>query len=179
MGFSPCSSHFSQPTAESQEARRALAGPTGPTGPTTPTTPTTPTITAVSPDTGAYNTTVTITGTNFSTTTTSDIVSFNGNPATVSAASATQLTVTVPKGAGTGTIKLTIGSNTITGPAFNYLYTYAVQHARLLRRFNDPFGIAVDTAGNVIVADDGNNQIKMVTPAGASLPSLEAEPQDL
>jgi hypothetical protein len=117
------------------------------------------------PDTGAYNTTVTITGTNFSTTTTSDIVSFNGNPATVSAATATQLTVTVPKGAGTGTIKLTIGSNTITGPTFTYLFTYAVS-TLVSTGFNDPFGIAVDTAGNVIVADDGDNQIKMVTPAG-------------
>jgi hypothetical protein len=141
------------------------SGPSGPTGPTGPTTPSTPTITSVSPDTGAYNTTVTITGTNFSTTTTSDIVSFNGNPATVSAATATQLTVTVPKGAGTGTIKLTIGSNTITGPTFTYLFTYAVS-TLVSTGFNDPFGIAVDTAGNVIVADDGDNQIKMVTPAG-------------
>jgi hypothetical protein len=141
------------------------SGPSGPTSPTGPTTPSAPTITTVSPETGAYNTTVTITGTNFSTTTTSDIVTFNGAAAVVSAATTTQLTVTVPKGAGTGTIKLTIGSNTITGPTFTYLYTYAVS-TLVSTGFNDPFGIAVDTAGNVIVADDGNNQIKMVTPAG-------------
>jgi hypothetical protein len=141
------------------------SGPSTPTGPTGPTAPTAPTISTVSPDTGAYNTVVTITGTNFSTTTSSDIVTFNGAAATVSAATATQLTVTVPKGAGTGTIKLTIGANTATGPTFTYLYTYAVSTLPA-SGFNDPYGIAVDTAGNIIVADDGNNQIKSVTPAG-------------
>jgi hypothetical protein len=153
------------------------SSPTGPTGPTGPTSPTTPTISSAAPDSGVYNTTVIITGTNFSTTTSNDIVSFNGTTATVSAATATQLTVTVPKGAGSGTIKLTIGSNTITGPAFTYLYTYTVSTfagstpgdfnaTGTAAEFNDPYGIAVDTNGNVIVADDGNNKIKTVTPAG-------------
>jgi hypothetical protein len=141
--------------------------PSSPTGPTGPTGPTTPTITSITPDSGGYNTTVTITGTNFSTTTTSDNVTFNGTAATVTAATATQLTVSVPVGAGTGAIKLTIGSSTITGPTFTYLYTYTVTTlAGTSAGFNDPYGIAVDTAGNVIVADDGNNKIKMVTPAG-------------
>ncbi len=71
-----------------------------------------------------------------------------------------------PKAPVPGTIKLTVGSNTITGPTFNYLYTYTVSTLAAAVGFNDPYGIAVDTAGNVIVADDGNNQIKMVTPAG-------------
>jgi serine/threonine protein kinase, bacterial len=137
----------------------------GPSGPTGPTGPTAPTITSVSPDSGVFNTTVTITGTNFSTTTSSDLVTFNGTSATVSAATATQLTATVPKGSGTGAIKLTIGATTVTGPTFTYLYTYAVS-TFAATGFNDPYGIAVDTAGNVIVADDGDNQIKMVTPAG-------------
>jgi hypothetical protein len=33
-------------------------------------------------------------------------------------------------------------------------------------RFNDPWGVAVDSAGNVYVADRGNSTIRKVTPAG-------------
>jgi hypothetical protein len=33
-------------------------------------------------------------------------------------------------------------------------------------RFNSPLGVAVDSAGNVYVADSGNNSIRKVTPAG-------------
>ena len=33
-------------------------------------------------------------------------------------------------------------------------------------RFNYPAGVAVDSAGNVYVADSGNNTIRKVTPAG-------------
>jgi sugar lactone lactonase YvrE len=33
-------------------------------------------------------------------------------------------------------------------------------------RFSSPFGVAVDTAGNLYVADTGNNTIRLVTPAG-------------
>ena len=57
------------------------------------------TITAVTPNAAAPGTTVTITGTRFSTTPANNIVYFGAVRATVSAATATSLTVTVPAGA--------------------------------------------------------------------------------
>lgn len=33
--------------------------------------------------------------------------------------------------------------------------------------FNNPYGVAVDSAGDVFVADTGNNEIRMITPTGA------------
>src|SRR5574341_1313891 len=35
-----------------------------------------------------------------------------------------------------------------------------------LARFNIPWGVAVDSAGNAYVADTGNNTVRKVTPAG-------------
>jgi hypothetical protein len=58
-----------------------------------------PTISDFNPKSGDAGTTVTITGTNFSTTLASNIVFFGATKATVTAATATQLTVTVPNGA--------------------------------------------------------------------------------
>jgi hypothetical protein len=58
-----------------------------------------PTITSFTPISGAVGTTVAITGTGFSTNASNNIVIFGATRATVSAATATQLTVTVPMGA--------------------------------------------------------------------------------
>jgi len=66
------------------------------------------------PKQGPVGTTVTIVGVGFSATQGQNAVRFNGTQATVSAASTTQLTVTVPAGATTGTISVTApgGSST-------------------------------------------------------------------
>ena len=58
-----------------------------------------PTITVVNPSSATVGSTVTITGTNFNTTSANNIVFFGATQATVTAATATQLTVTVPAGA--------------------------------------------------------------------------------
>jgi gliding motility-associated-like protein len=72
-----------------------------------------PTITSFTPASGAIGSTVTITGTNFSTPF-SNTVKFNGVTANITASTATTITVDVPAGATTGLIELTIGCNTIT-----------------------------------------------------------------
>ena len=73
-----------------------------------------PTITTYFPAIAAVGRTVVITGTNFSSVTNENIVKFNGTAATVTQASATELTVTVPNGATTGTLTVKVGPNTAT-----------------------------------------------------------------
>jgi hypothetical protein len=85
------------------------------TGTATGTGSATPTITNFLPTNGiAGVTSVVITGTNFSTTAASNTVNFNGVTATVTSASSTSLTVTVPSTATTGTISVTTSSQTAT-----------------------------------------------------------------
>ena len=80
-----------------------------------------PTITSIWPLSGGYGSTVVITGTNFSTTAANNKVTINGVDATVTAATATQLTVTVPACGGNGTVNVALGSAIITGPTFTYI----------------------------------------------------------
>lgn len=72
------------------------------------------TITTSTPASGPIGTTVTITGTNFSTTPADNIVRFNGTLSVVTASSATSITTTVPTGASTGPITVEVGGNTAT-----------------------------------------------------------------
>ncbi|MDE3236302.1 MAG: VCBS repeat-containing protein [Bacteroidota bacterium] len=71
-----------------------------------------PTISSFTPNSGAASTSVTITGNNFNTTAANNIVFFGATKATVTAASGTSLTVTVPAGATYGPITvLNTGTN--------------------------------------------------------------------
>jgi len=66
------------------------------------------------PSGGPIATTVTISGTGFSTTPSQNTLTFNGVAATVTGATATQLVATVPSGATTGTIAVTTPSGSAT-----------------------------------------------------------------
>jgi YD repeat-containing protein len=77
-------------------------------------TSTTVSIAEFTPNGGPVGTVVTIYGSGFNTAAASNSVKFNGTTATVSAATATQLTVTVPTGATTGTITVQNGATTAT-----------------------------------------------------------------
>lgn len=74
--------------------------------------PPVPTISNFTPSSGPIGTSVTITGTNFSSTATDNQVEFNGTVATVISSSATTITTTVPLGATTGLITVTVAGNT-------------------------------------------------------------------
>jgi len=73
-----------------------------------------PVITSFSPASGVVGTPVTLLGSGFSTQAESNRVSFNGTLATVTAASTTSLTTSVPSGASTGRIAVTVGGLTAT-----------------------------------------------------------------
>ena len=66
------------------------------------------------PQQGPVGTTVTIQGQNFSTTTSQDVVTFNGAAATVTSATASTLVATVPASATTGPISVTVNGQTAT-----------------------------------------------------------------
>src|SRR5258707_2510932 len=138
----------------------------------------TPAITGNSPDSGYKNTAVTINGTNFGTDTTQVKIFFNGVAATLQSLADTKIIALVPAKAGTGTVSVTVNAKVAQGPVFNYLTSLmvttiagnglsgTVDATGSAARFNQPRGVAVDTAGNVYVADFVNRTIRKVTPAG-------------
>ena len=131
-------------------------------------------ISSISPLTGPNSTVVTIVGSGFNTNATSNLVKFNGKEATVQSATATQLVVVVPKGAGTGPVSV----QGVSGPEFKFEFTTVVSTLAgsgiigfangtgTSSSFNTPYGIAVDTLGNVYVADPFNHAIRKITSTG-------------
>jgi gliding motility-associated-like protein len=117
-----------------------------------------PTITSFTPTTGVIGTTVTITGANFSPAPANNTVRFNGITAFVSASTATSITTTVPAGATTGKITVTVGGNTatsatdftITVPTINF--TTQPQNLTLCAGTN--------TTLSVVVSGDTNLQYR-------------------
>ncbi len=105
-------------------------------------------VTGITPDSGRYSTIVTITGTGFSTNAPENQVKFNGKDAVVQTATPSQLTVVVPKGAGTGPLSITVGNKSTTGPSFSYILTVTVstlaESATLFA-----YGLATDDQGNI------------------------------
>ncbi|WP_214072685.1 IPT/TIG domain-containing protein [Mucilaginibacter sp. dw_454] len=115
-----------------------------------------PTITSFSPTSGEADAVITLTGTNFSTTLADDKVYFNAFPATVTAATATQLTVKVPQNAGTGNIIVTINNKSATGSIFTYLQPLA---ANLIDKNEGPAGTIVNITGSGFSTTPTNNQV--------------------
>ena len=80
-----------------------------------------PSITLLNPNQAPVGATVTITGTGFGSPQGTSTVKFNGTAATASAWTATSITVTVPNGAATGNVVVTVGGLASGGSAFTVL----------------------------------------------------------
>jgi hypothetical protein len=134
-----------------------------------------PTISSFSPNSGPVGTTVTITGTNFSSTPSNNIVYFGGAKATVNTASATSLTVTVPIGATFMPITVTANdltaysdrpfivtfssSNTITTSSFSSKINFDVGGPAISAALVD---LDEDGQLDVVESDHSNNKISVL-----------------
>lgn len=130
-----------------------------------------PTVTGISPTSGPKNTVVTITGTNFGTSTTALKVYFNGVQGTVQTATGTEITATVPAGASSGVVKVEKNSVQVTGPVFSYHgngWTSSFSLSGSATNLNHPSGIVRDASGNFLVCDRDNHRIIKITPAGVT-----------
>src|SRR5713101_5354299 len=77
-----------------------------------------PTISSLSPSSGAVGASVTITGTNFGSTQGTSTVKFNGTSASATSWSATSIVATVPSGATTGNVVVTVSNKASNGVTF-------------------------------------------------------------
>ena len=101
-----------------------------------------PSITSFTPGNGTPGTTVTISGTNFSTTPSANVVRFNGVLAVATGSTATTVTVTVPGTATTGKITLAVNGNIAISPTDFTVNSClpAIQRAALVALYNSTSG---------------------------------------
>jgi YD repeat-containing protein len=119
------------------------------------------------PGSGPVGSTVTIYGTGFSATPSSNTVTFNGAAATVSSASPTQLVVTVPAGATTGAIAVTAPAGSATSStAFTVTTTNGVPAIASFTPAIATPNTAVSITGTNFEPIATNNRLKFnITPA--------------
>jgi sugar lactone lactonase YvrE len=131
----------------------------------------------ISRDTAAYNSTITVYAANFSTA--KDTIKLNGFPCSVVSVQGSNITISIPKGAGSGYFSITDGTTTLKGPFFNFLYTsYVTTIAGLLdsgsvdgtgaaASFSFLDGVVVNAAGNLFTSEySANSRVRMISPAG-------------
>ena len=113
-----------------------------------------PGITSLSPTTGLVGAAVTVTGTNFGSSQGTSTVKFNGTTATVTSWSATSIVTSVPSGATTGNVVVTVGGVASNGVSFTVTSGSGSSMGPLkqstvnTRYFVNPAGNAVFMAGS-------------------------------
>ncbi|MEQ8364084.1 MAG: IPT/TIG domain-containing protein [Cyclobacteriaceae bacterium] len=119
----------------------------------------TPIITSFTPNSGPVGTSVTITGTNFSTTQSNNLVKFNGTTAVVTASTATSITTAVPAGATTGKISVTVGGNTATSATDFTILSAGLPTITSFTPAAGSIGTTVTITGTNFSATPSNNMV--------------------
>jgi gliding motility-associated-like protein len=143
-----------------------------------------PSITSFTPTNGPVGTAITITGANFNTTPANNIVIFGATRASVTAASATQLTVTVPTGATYAPITvLNATAGLLAYSGSNFIPTFSPNKGTITSadfnanvEFNtgsSPFSVAVgdldgDGKSDLALTNYGSNTVSVLRNTGSS-----------
>lgn len=117
-----------------------------------------PTIASINPTSGIIGSTLIITGENFDKTPSNNIVKFNGTVAVVTQATVTSLTTTVPTGATTGTITVTVNGQTATSSS-----VFTILQPPTITNFSPisaQIGATVVINGNNFDPTPANNTVK-------------------
>jgi sugar lactone lactonase YvrE len=146
--------------------------------------PTPLTINATNRVAGAMNDSLVIVGTGFTTDTSKDLVTINGVRAPILSATAVEIIAKVPVRAFSGNIVVQVGRQSVTGPKFNYLVTTGVvsifagntnlgpgfsDGIGTNARFYGPVALALDSTGDLYVADLLNRRIRKITLQNAAV----------
>jgi serine/threonine protein kinase, bacterial len=136
------------------------------------------TISATNRVAGAMNDSLIIVGSGFTTDTSKDIVTINGVRAPILAATTVEIIAKIPVRAFSGNIVVQVGNRSVTGPKFSYLVTTGVvstiagntdlgpgysDGTGTNARFFGPVALALDSTGDLYVADLLNRRIRKIT----------------
>ncbi len=132
----------------------------------------TPSITSLSPTTGAVGASVTITGTNFGATQGTSTVKFNGTAATsITSWSATSIVATVPTGATTGNVVVTVSGVASNGSSFTVV---AAPSITSLSPTSGAVGASVTITGTNFGATQGTSTVAFNGTTATSITSWGA-----
>ena len=126
-----------------------------------------PVISSITPTTAWSGATVTISGYNFGSTLSQ--VTFSGTTATVWTWTNSAVTITMPAVSGENVTGNVIINTTDTNTPYSNPITFTANKTNTYTVVASPNGIAIDSAGDVWVVNEGGNNVTELSPTGATI----------